>query len=98
MYGIIVNNNNSNNTKRMGDKTHPELPQVIDFFTKKSGNGDDNGGGATVADILEGLSLGYPTMNESRSRAVANAFRKLDEGGSGVVGEGDLRRRYDAAT
>lgn len=48
-------------------------------------------------DVLEGLRFGSPITDEHRSRAVADAFRKLDDRGSGVIVEEDLRRRYDSA-
>ncbi|CAM9725418.1 unnamed protein product [Pylaiella littoralis] len=79
------------------------LKPISAFDAQKAscGNGDGNSGGnsdgATIADIFEGLSLGGPTMNEHRSRAVTDAFQELNEGGSGVIGAGDLRRRYDSA-
>lgn len=71
--------------------------QVVECFgTGENANGS-SGGGAKVGDVLKGLGLGSLTMDEKRSRAVTDAFRELDEDGSGVLRAGKLRRRYDAA-
>ncbi|CAM9102114.1 unnamed protein product [Hapterophycus canaliculatus] len=67
-----------------------DVKKVIEFF------GREGSGSANVVDILEGLRFGNPITEEHRSRAVADAFRKMDESGSGLVGEADLRRRYDS--
>lgn len=70
---------------------------MIECFGRGENPSGSSGGGATIADIFEGLGFGSPMMNEKRSRAVTDAFRELDEDGSGVIRAGSLRRRYDAA-
>eukprot|EP00903_Cladosiphon_okamuranus_P007942 g7667.t1 len=73
--------------------------KVIECFGTRENAHGGSGVGAKVDDIFEGLglSLGGVTMGEKRSRAVSDAFRELDEDGSGVLRAGNLRRRYAAA-
>lgn len=80
---------------------------MIEHFATAEGGGRCSSGGAggnttcgtTVAEIFGGLQFGGSMMNEGRRQAVTTAFRKLDEGGSGVVGAAKLRERYeDTAT
>lgn len=88
-YGAVKPNQN----------TADALSQVIECFGtgENTRGGDGDGCGATAAAIFEGLGFGSPIVDEKRSRAVTDVFRELDEDGSGIIREGNLRRRYDTA-